>query len=161
MMIGPEPIIRMRWISVRLGMRYKVYEIVKEVSRIVRAGGGFGMILHAKHGVIAEPETFERLVVEIDVGDLAFARVERVGIHGESVVVRSDLDLIGNFVDHRMIHAAMSELHLVGLAAHGEAQNLIAQTDAEDGNLADQSLHVADLSAQGLGGAGAVRWEHA
>src|ERR1017187_4580035 len=44
-------------------------EIVEEVVRIVRAGGGLGVILHAEDRMTAMPEAFERLVVEVHVGD--------------------------------------------------------------------------------------------
>src|SRR5438477_4599257 len=113
MMIGPEPMMRIRWMSVRLGMLHQLYEIVEEVTRIVGTRGGLRMILHAENGVIAEAESFERLVVEIDVRDLALPIVERVRIHGESVIVRRDFHLIGDFVDDGVVRATMSELHLV------------------------------------------------
>ena len=44
-----------------------------------------------------------------------------------------------------MVRAAMSELQLVCLAAKREAEQLVAQADAEDGLLADQLAYVADL----------------
>ena len=43
--------------------------------RIVRAGRGLGMILHAEHRIAAMAEAFQRLVVQIDVRD--FDLVER------------------------------------------------------------------------------------
>ena len=96
---------------------HQFHEIVEEVVRIVRTGRGFGVVLHAEHRVVAVAEAFERLVVEIDVGDFDVVEVERIGVHREAVIVRGDLDLLGDFVEHRMIGAAMSELQLVGLAA--------------------------------------------
>ena len=44
-----------------------------------------------------------------------------------------------------MIGAAMAELQLVGLAAHREAEQLVAEADAEDRLLADELADVADL----------------
>src|SRR5580704_5833375 len=157
MMIGPEPMMRMRWMSVRLGMLHQLYEIVEEVPRVMRTGSGFRMILDAKHGMIAQPEAFESLVVQIHVSDLALARAERIGIHGESVIVRSYFHFIGDLVDDRVIGAAVAELHLVCLAAYRKTQNLIAEADAEDRNLADEALHVAHLGPQRFGVARAVR----
>ena len=55
----------------------------------------------------------------------------------------------------------MSELQLVGLAAEREAENLVAQADAEDGLLADQLADVADLGCERLRIAGTVREKHA
>ena len=60
-----------------------------------------------------------------------------------------------------MIGAAMAELQLVSLAAEREAENLMAEADAEDRRLADQPADVVDLRVQRLGIAGAVREEHA
>src|SRR5882757_6190246 len=99
MMMGREPMIRMRWMSVLLGMLgHQADEVVEEVARVVWAGRGFGVILDAEHGMIAQAESFERLIVEIDVSDFGFGWVERIGIDGEAVVVRGDLDLLRELV---------------------------------------------------------------
>ena len=78
------------------------------------------------------PQAFERLVVQIDVRQLDFALRQRIGIDGEVVVVRRDLDLAGRQLLYRMIAAVVSELQLVGLAAEREPDQLMAQADAED-----------------------------
>ena len=82
MMMGPEPMIRMRWRSLRRGIyfasRISFDEIVEQVVRIVRAGRGFGVVLHAEDRVVAVAEAFERLVVQVHVGDVDFVQVERI-----------------------------------------------------------------------------------
>ena len=56
---------------------------------------------------------------------------QRLGIHGEAVVLRGDLDLAGlEFLD-RMIRAAVAELQLEGLAAERQPEDLVAEADAE------------------------------
>ena len=60
-----------------------------------------------------------------------------------------------------MIGAAVAEFELVGLAAEGEAEELVAEADAEDGLLADELADVGDLGDEGLGIAGAVGEEDA
>ena len=45
-------------------------KLVEQIVRIVRTRSGFGVVLHAENRVVAEAETFERLVVQVDVGDL-------------------------------------------------------------------------------------------
>ncbi len=67
------------------------------------------------------PESFQRLIVQIDVSDLDFALVERVGIHREPVVVRRDLDLVGHSVQYWMVRAAVTELEFVRFAAQRTA----------------------------------------
>src|ERR1017187_6847240 len=160
MMMGPEPMIRMRWRSSRLGMLFRLphqpREIVEQIVRIVRAGRGFGMVLHTEYRLAAVAETFQRLIVQIDVGDFDLAQVERIRVHGEPVIVRGDLHAPGEFIAHRMVGAAMSELELVGLAAKGEPEQLVAETDAEDGLLTDELADVAHLGDQRLRIAGAV-----
>ena len=96
MMMGPEPMIRMRWRSLRLrhlafASSHQLHEIVEQVVRIVRAGRGLGMVLHAEDRLAAMAEAFQRLVVQIDVGDFDLAEFERIGIHREAVIVRGDL----------------------------------------------------------------------
>ena len=48
---------------------HQLDEIVEQVVRIVRAGRGLGVILHAEDRMAAVAEAFERLVVQIHVGD--------------------------------------------------------------------------------------------
>ena len=64
----------------------------------MRAGGGFGVILHAEDRLTAMAEAFERLIVQIDVGDVDVVEVERIGVDREAVIVRGDLDALGEFV---------------------------------------------------------------
>src|ERR1035438_803333 len=134
-----------------LRLPHELGEIVEQVVRIVRAGRGFGMILHAEDGLLAVAEAFEGLVVEIDVGDFDVVEVERIRVHGEAVIVRGDLDAAGELIAHRMVSAAMSEFQFVGFAAEGEAEQLVAEADAEDGLLADEFADVADLGDERLG----------
>ena len=88
---------------------------------------------------------------------------QRVGIDGEAVVLRGDLDLAGVEVLHRLVGAAVAELELVGLAAQRRAP-------AADGrgrcrrsarSAVDQRLDVLDAVADRRGVAGAVAEEDA
>src|SRR5438067_1019051 len=102
MMIGPEPMMRMRWRSSRRGITstpsvvgllarpfartllslpHELREVLEEVVRIVRAGSGFRMVLHAEDRMVAVAEALQRLIVQIDVGDLDIVEIERIGIH--------------------------------------------------------------------------------
>src|SRR5436190_4040284 len=120
MTMGPEPMIRMRWMSVRLGIRFhQFHKLVKEIMRIMRAGRGFGMILHAKYGMVTKPETLERLIVQIHVSDFDIAVLQRVRIDGEAMVVRCDFHLVRDLVDNGVIRSPVSKLQLVCLAARG------------------------------------------
>src|SRR5690348_9560785 len=149
MMIGPEPTIRILWRSARLGMlTHQADEIVEQVARIVRPRRGLRMVLDAEYGVISEPETLERLVVEIDVRDLGLAGAERIGIDREAMIMAGDLDLAGQLVPYRVIGAAMAELHLVCPAAHRQAEDLVAEADPEHRYFSDEPTNVPDLRPQ-------------
>jgi len=44
-------------------------KLAEQVMAVVRAGRGFGVILHGKRRVIFVPDAFDGLIVEIHVGD--------------------------------------------------------------------------------------------
>ena len=58
-------------------------------------------------------------------------RGQRRRIHGEAVVLAGDHHAAGVEILHRMVGAVVAELHLHGLRAGGEAQQLVAEADAE------------------------------
>src|SRR5579864_3882481 len=118
------------------------------------------MILYAEHGFVAMAETLQRLVVQIDVREFDRILVERIGINRESMIVRSDLYFLSNFVDDRMIRASMPELQLVGLPSQRQTQNLVTEADAEHRFLADQLANLLCLKLERLGIAGPVRQKH-
>ena len=55
-------------------------------------------------------QAFEGLIVEVDVGELNFVGVDRVGVDGEVVVVGCDLDFAGCVVADGVVAAVMAEL---------------------------------------------------
>src|SRR5882672_1947161 len=98
----------------------------------MRSRRGLGVILHGQHRLALVPETFQRLVVEIDVCVFDLVRVQRIGVDREAMILRRDLDASAAKILDRMIAAAMSELQLVRAAAEREAEELMAEADAED-----------------------------
>ena len=107
-------------------------EVAEQIERVVRAGGGLGVVLHGQDRLAAVAEAFQRLVVEVDVRELDVVLAERVGVDGEAVVLRGDLDPAAAQVLDRMVAAAVAELQLVRLAAEGQAEELVAEADPED-----------------------------
>ena len=93
--------------------------------RVVGAGGGFGVVLHAEERQRAVAQTLEGLVVQVHVGQLDFIGVDRVGIDGEVVVVGRDLHLAGGVVFDRVVAAVVAEFELVGSAAQSQAGELV------------------------------------
>src|SRR6478752_4196311 len=149
MMIGPEPMTRTLWMSVRLGMSgvlpvgHEIAEPVEEVRRIVRAGCRLGVVLdrEARQPAVgvAELESLDDVVVEAHVADRRLAELGRRralerSVDREAVVVGGDLDLAGGAVHHRLVDAAVAVLQLVGAEAEGAAEELVAEADAEVGD---------------------------
>ena len=125
--------------------------------RVVGAGAGFGVILHAEQRQIAVAQAFECLVVQVHVREFDFGLRQRVGIDGEVVVVGGDLDLAGVELFDGMIAAVVSEFQLEGFAAQSDAGQLVAETDAEDGLASHKAADVVHGIRARLGIARAVR----
>src|SRR5215831_12106950 len=64
-------------------------KLLKQIGAIVRAGGGFGVILHAEQRPAAVAHAFQGAVVEVEVGRFQVAR-KRVQADREAVVLRRD-----------------------------------------------------------------------
>ena len=88
------------------------------------------MVLHAEHILAVQRDAAIGTVEQRDMG-LGHALGQGVGIDGEAMVHRDDLDLAGGHVLHRMVGAVMAVGHLHGLCAHRQAQHLVAQANAE------------------------------
>jgi len=129
--------------------------------RVVRAGGSFGVVLDAEERQRFVAQAFERLIIQVDVGEFNFVGVDGVGIDGEVVVVGGDLDLAGGVVADGVVAAVMAELEFVGFATEGEAAKLVAEADSEDGDAAEHVLDGFDGVVDWLGIAGAVGEEDA
>lgn len=57
---------------------------------------------------------------------------QAVRIDGKAVIVTGNFDMLRVEIFHRLIAAAMTEFQLVRPAAQGEAQQLMAEANAEE-----------------------------
>src|SRR5229473_1136433 len=129
---------------------HKLHEVIEQVMRIVGPRRGLRMILDAEHRLATVPESFQRLIVQVDVRQVHFTMVERIGIHREAVIVRGDLHLLRHLIQHGMIRAAVPELQLVSFAAHRETKNLMTKANAEDGFFTNEISNLSSLILQRL-----------
>ena len=83
-------------------------------------------------------KALDRVVVEVQVRHFQIVG-QRFGLDRKAVVLRGDLHPAAVPVHHGLVGAAMAELQLVGLRAAGQRQQLMAQADAEDRLLAQQT----------------------
>ncbi len=134
-------------------------EVDEERVGVVRAGGGFGVILDREDGEFGVAEAFDGAVVEVELGDFGAAFFEGLRVGGEAVVLRGDGDFAGLQIFHGLVAAAVAELELEGGAAHGVREHLVAEADAEDGVLVEEAGHRFMDIGEGGGIAGAVREE--
>src|SRR5437764_9086893 len=169
MMIGPAPMIRMLSMSVRLGIAFSsclplfhhLREAVEEIAKIMGTGACFRMALEAERRLVCERETLKGAVEE---RNMRHARRgwKRRGIDREAVILAGDQDLAGVLVEHGMVRAVMTELHLERLAADGEAQQLVPQADAESRlGRREEFADRRDRIVAGLGISGSVRQKDA
>ncbi len=101
----------------------------------MRTGRGLGVILNAEDGQAFVPQSFERLVVQVDVTGLDVGG-QSGRVDGEAVVLSRDLDLAGRLVADRVVGASMAEFELEGLGTERLAEELMSQADPEDGDSA-------------------------
>ena len=115
------------------------------------AGGGFGVVLDGEDGIPRGADAFDGMVVEVKVGDFDVGG-EAVGVNGEAVVLAGDGDGAVAEVFDGVVPAAVAELELVGLSAEGVGEDLGAETDAEDGEAAEELLDLGVDVAEGRRG---------
>src|SRR4051794_15925157 len=143
MTIGPEPRMRILWMSSLRGTADLLQESVEEVQRVVWPGARLRVVLHRAARDVEEREPFDGAVVEVDVAELGGAEV-RLPAHrlvrldaafaagaddGEPVVLRRDLDVLRLQVLHRVVGPAVAERQLERLQADGAAEQLVPEAD--------------------------------
>src|SRR5438046_2495602 len=126
---------------------------------------GLGMVLNGKNWVLAVLDPFDGPVVEVKVGDLKRLRARnarRLSPHCESVVLRRDKYLSCSNIANWMIATPMAVWQLHRLPAHCETEQLVTETDPEDGQLpVGERPNCIDRVTDGRGVAGSVRQENA
>src|SRR6266849_11131246 len=146
----------MRYFGIRSPSFHQLDEPLEQVVRVVRPWRGLGVVLHGEDRQLPMPHALGGAVVEVHVGFDEPGLLHRPGIHAEAVVLRGDLDAPGLEVLHGMVGAVVAELELVGAAPEGQAQDLVAEADAEDRQLADELAHRFHEVRHGFGIAGAI-----
>ena len=125
----------------------------------MRARAGLGMVLDAERARCGHPEALDDAVVEVHVRHLG--AVEPVDLDRVVVVLARDLHAAGRLVPDRMVRTVVPEQELPLLRAERQAQDLVAEADAEHRDLAAQLRDGVDRAVDRLGIAGTVRQEHA
>ena len=153
---GPFAGITVRDTRCELLVLHQLYEIFEQIVRVVWAGGGFGVVLDGEGRLVFAAESLVRVVVEVQVRQLDIFIFERVGVHAEAVVLAGDFDFSGLEILNGVVGSAVAKLELVGFGAERQGENLVAETDAEDGDFAEKFADGLDCVVNGRRVAGAV-----
>src|SRR5271169_6150854 len=131
MTIGPAPMIRMLSMSVRLGIRrHQRDEPLEQIMAILRAWARLGMVLHRKHRLADNPQSFIAVVEERKMGRLDAAR-QTIGLNDKAMILAGDLDCAGQQILDRMIGSAMAARHFAGAPAERQRHQLVAEANPE------------------------------
>src|SRR5215210_4792145 len=115
------------------------------------------MELHRPRSELRVVETLDRPVVQRDVGRRAVGR----GADREPMVLRGHEYPAGRLLEHGVVGAAVAERQLERLVAGREREELVAEADPEDRNVAEERLDRRDLTREWLGVARPVREDDA
>ena len=150
-------------ISVRLGIEalHELFEVVEEIAAVVGAWASFGVVLDTEGRNVGAANSLDRHVVQVDVRQLGSDTRKRLFGHRVIVVLRSDLDFVVGQTLHRMVSPVMPEGQLEGFRTDCGREQLVPETDAEDGHLAEQLADRAPQMAERLGVAWTVAQEDA
>jgi hypothetical protein len=148
--IGPGPATALEHI-VGLLVLFDGLEVgIEQVAGVKRTALGFGMELGREDGTGLVDHTLVRAVVQV--GEVLLPVLVHGGrVDGVTVVLRSDVALAGEEVESRDVVSTVAVLHLDGVGAGGDGQQLVAKTDAHDGDLGG-----GHKLAEVVGGAAAV-----
>ena len=121
----------------------------------MRAGAGFGVVLHAEGAVFQVAQTGDRAVIQVHMGHFDILG-KRGGVHRIAVILRSDGDFSRAEVFNGLVASAMAELEFEGASPEGESENLVAKADAEERFFPVQAANGLTGVIEGLGVAGAI-----
>jgi hypothetical protein len=130
-------------------------EPLEQVSGIIWARPGFGMMLDRKNGQIDVLHALFGPVIKVPVGK-AHLPIEAFDIDAIIMVLRSNLHTARYKVLHRMISSMMAEFEFVCPASHGESQYLVSEADTENRFLAYKFPGILDGISDSLGVARSV-----
>lgn len=108
-----------------------VQELIKHKFRVHGAGVGFRVELRAADGFAHVAKPLVGAVVQVGEPGLPIAG-ERIGVHGETMILAGDVAMAGEFIAHGLVLAAVTVLEFEGLAAGGKPEHLVPEANSED-----------------------------
>lgn len=115
----------------------------------MRAGASFGVVLHGVSAVVAVLKTFDGVVVEVDVGDVATGG-QRVRVNREAMILSGDLDAARYQIFDRLVPAVMAERQLVSTTAKRKPHQLMTEAYPKHRDTARELSEIFDHACQRL-----------
>ncbi len=100
------------------------------------------MILNREEGQVTVTEALVGTVVQISVSDFKTLWIKCRRVNCKAVVLRCDLNVIGQEILDGMITPAMTELEFECFPAEGQGKQLVSETNPEDRSFADKLLDI-------------------
>ena len=114
-------------------------EILKERIGIIRTRGRFRVILDGENRQFLVPQTFDRLIVEVDLGHDGAAVLEGLRVRGKTVILRRN----GNFARLQildgLIATAMAEFQFERRATERVREHLMPEADSKNWKIGNQA----------------------
>jgi hypothetical protein len=120
------------------------FELIEKIARVVRTWGRLRVVLDAERWKRFVPKALQGLIIQVNVSDFDFGLGKRIDFDRKSMVLGSDLDLTGGNPKDWVVATSMPEFQFISASTQSQAQNLVAEADAEDGFLAEQLPHCVD-----------------
>src|SRR5208337_5020816 len=111
------------------------------MSGIIRSRTCLRMVLDRNNGKFNMTHAFFRAVVEVPVGEFCLA-AQAMDINAIVVVLGCYFHPSGLNIFYRMVASMVAEFEFVCLAAHRQAEYLVAETDAEYRPFPHQFTHI-------------------
>ena len=111
-------------------LRHQGNKATEMMVSVVGARAGLWVILNAKDRLLTHRQSCHRSIVEVEMGDLHPITWKGSRIKGKAMVLAGDFDLAWRAAG--MVEAAMAIAQFEAGSAKGQAQNLMAKTNAED-----------------------------
>lgn len=107
-------------------------ELIEQKRRVQRTAVRLGVELHTKKWLVRVHDPLVRQIVRMNKQRFPILG-QRLGIDGVPVILGGDVTPSRAQINTRLVHAAISVLHLVGASSGGQGQKLISKTDTKDG----------------------------
>ena len=102
---------------------HQFYEFAEQIVAVVWSGSCFWMVLHSEGWVSLMSNSFDGLVVQIDMGDFNVVW-QSLFFKSEAVVLRCDFHFACLFIQNRLIGSSMPKRQFESFASAGKAQQL-------------------------------------